>query len=114
MTTTTQNNLTSFLVVEIYPKPWMVEDSKNSLTPSMVEVQLLCCVDVSRLPFEAQLNLPSRSQGVTWSIYWCKFKYSCMTHCKQKMFGKCQIDGLFGYIESKIENEILLVGAKLN
>ena len=34
----TQNVLTSFLVVEMYVKPCIVEDSRKSFNPSMVKV----------------------------------------------------------------------------
>ena len=50
-TTNIQNSLMSRLVVEMWDKPWMVEDSKKSLTPvSMLNDssrQTKCCEDLS-------------------------------------------------------------------
>ena len=38
--TKTQNIFNGLPAVEIYPSPWIVEDSRNSLTPSMVWLQV--------------------------------------------------------------------------
>ena len=53
MMTITQSSFTSLLlVVEMCPRPWMVEDSRNVLTSSMAGAQLLSvnsCMGVSRI-----------------------------------------------------------------
>ena len=49
MTIKTQNGLTSFLVVEMYVKPWIVEDSRKSFNPSMLEENCLINYLVGRV-----------------------------------------------------------------
>ena len=49
MTTHTQNALAYFLVVEIYTRPCIVEDSKNVLTPSMVVEALIVVNSVFKI-----------------------------------------------------------------
>ena len=80
MTTMIQESLTYFLFEEIYARPWMVEDSRNDLTSSMVGASVQChvvpgfvcgCIlDIVATRIQSSTHGPGRSQTInTFTVY---------------------------------------------